>query len=297
MNQAYTLITGASSGIGKALAKKCASSNMNLILVALPESGLEAYGQQLQIEYGVEVQTLAFNLADPESSIKIYEVSQKKNWQVNILINNVGLGNIGAFEECSYDAIQYQMMLNMNVMVSLTRLFLPHIKESRNGYILNVSSIAAMFPLPNKSIYAATKSFVYSFSRSLYFELENDNVMVSCLCPGPTVTNDLVQEATRNLGWRARYFTKSARQVAEVAIDNMLKRKFLIIPGWENKLMIWAGKIVPEGILLRYLGNMFRKSAPATNKAASMEHLPQKEVIKKSSNPSSIAERVRSSIN
>lgn len=267
---------------------------MNLILVALPDSGLEAYSQQLKMEYGVQVQTIVLNLADPEASIAIYETSRKENWHVNMLINNVGLGNVGAFEECSYNAIQYQMMLNMNVMVGLTRLFLRQIKESRNGYILNVSSIAGMFPLPYKSIYSATKSFVYSFSRSLYFELENDQVMVSCLCPGPTATNDQVQETNRNLGWKARYFTKSAKEVAEIAIDKMLQRKFLIIPGWENKIMALAGKIVPEAILLRYLGKTFRKNAPSTNKAASMENLPVKESQNQVLSSSPIANKIKS---
>lgn len=232
---------------------------MNLILVALPETGLEVYGQKLKMEFGVEVHCIGLNLADKDACLVVYEKCLQEEWQVNMLINNVGLGNVGSFADFSYEDIQYQMTLNMTVMTGLTRLFLPQLKDSGNGYILNVSSIAGMFPLPYKTIYAATKSFVYSFSRSMFFELERENVMVSCLCPGPTITNGQVQENIKQLGWKARYFTKSAQQVANIAIDKMLKRKFLIIPGWENKLMAWAGSVLPQEMLLRYLGKTIRR--------------------------------------
>lgn len=264
---------------------------MNLVLVALPDSGLEEYGEQLQKQYGVEVHTLALNITEPNAPIVIYETCQRHSWEVNMLINNVGLGNVGAFTGSDYFSIQYMMSLNMNVMVGLTRLFIHQIKNSGNGYILNVSSIAGMFPVPYKTIYSATKSFVYSFSRSLYFELEEDNVMVSCLCPGPTATNGQVLETNRQLGWKVRYITKSASQVADIAIDKMLDRKFLIIPGWENKLMVWMGKVLPEVLLLRNMGKTFRKRTPSPEEeqngvpGSGSSMLAEAPVLKNSDNP------------
>jgi uncharacterized protein len=276
----YTLITGASSGIGKALAQKCASLDLNLILVALPDTGLEKFAETLRSEYGIEVHAQALNLTHPDASITLYNTCQQNDWQVNMLINNVGMGNVGAFENDDYVAIQYMMTLNMTVMVQLTRLFLPQIKKSGNGYILNVSSLAGLFPLPFKTIYSATKSFVYSFSRSMYFELEEDAVKVSCLCPGPVSTNGQVVETNRQLGWKARYFTKNAQQVAEVALDKMLKGKFLIIPGWENRLLAFVGKITPEFILLRLLARTFKKRTFSPEEEVKSEEFLRKSAIK-----------------
>jgi uncharacterized protein len=267
----YTLITGASSGIGKALARKCASLDFNLLLVALPDTGLEAYGEELNQQYGIEVQTLALNLADPEAAFLLYDTCQNNGWPVSMLVNNVGLGSVGAFEKEDILAIQYMMALNMTVMTQLTRLFLPQIKESGKGYILNVSSIAGLFPLPFKTIYSATKSFVYSFSRSMYFELEEDNVQVSCLCPGPVATNGQVKETNRQLGWKARYFTMDAEEVAEIAINKMMRGKFLIIPGWENRLMTFFGKILPEFILLPMMAKTFKKRTLAPGEGSGSE--------------------------
>lgn len=237
--------------------------------MALPETGLEEYGEELSHNYQVKVHTISLNLADPESPLLVHETCQKNDWQVNMLINNVGLGNVGAFEKEDYLAIQYMMALNMGVMTQLTRLFLPQIKESGRGYILNVSSMAGLFPLPFKTIYSATKSFVYSFSRSMHFELEEDKVRVSCLCPGPVATNGQVKETNRQLGWKARYFTKNPGEVAEIAIDKMIKGKFLIIPGWENRLLNFLGKITPEFILLPMMAKTFKKRTFAPGELSS----------------------------
>jgi uncharacterized protein len=289
-NKDYTLITGASSGIGKALAQKCASLDLNLILVALPDTGLEEFAKMIRLEFGVEVHTQALNLTHPDAPVILYNACQQNDWKVNMLINNVGMGNVGAFENDDYIAIQYMMTLNMAVMVQLTRLFLPQIKKSGQGYILNVSSIAGLFPLPFKTIYSATKSFVYSFSRSMYFELEHDKVQVSCLCPGPVATNGQVVETNRQLGWKARYFTMNAQKVAEVAMDNMLKGKFLIIPGWENKLLTFVGKIIPEFILLRLMARTFKKRTFTAE-----EEAREKEFIYNSAPKPSLAAKLRTS--
>ncbi|CAN5892288.1 SDR family oxidoreductase [soil metagenome] len=239
--------------------------------MALPDTGLEEYGEELNKKYGIEVQTLALNLADPDAAFLLHDTCQNNGWQVNMLINNVGLGSVGAFEKEDFLAIQYMMALNMTVMTQLTRLFLPQIKESDKGYILNVSSIAGLFPVPFKTIYSATKSFVYSFSRSMYFELEEDKVQVSCLGPGPVATNGQVKETNRQLGWKARYFTKHPEEVAEIAIDKMMRGKFLIIPGWENQLMTFVGKIIPEFILLPMMAKTFKRRTLAPGEGSVAE--------------------------
>jgi short-subunit dehydrogenase len=285
----YTLITGASSGIGRAFAGNCASRKMHLVLVALPESGLEAYGEELRVQHGVEVHTLSIDLTRPNAPGLIFEECRRRRWHVNMLINNAGLGNVGAFENADFAGIQYMMALNMNALTGLTHLFLDQIKASGNGFILNVGSMGSFFPIPYKSIYCATKSFVYSFSRSLYFELEQHQVMVSCLCPGPTATNGQVLETNRRLGWRVRYLTLTASQVADIAIEEMLDRKFLIVPGWTNKLTIWLGKISPNALLLRYLGKAFTKprpasaSSPTTNNREVVSPLPPQSPVQRPS--------------
>lgn len=255
----FTLITGASSGIGKAIAKKCASMNMNLLLIALPCSGLEEFADELKNKYKVDVHHICLNLTSVDAPYKILAYCQMNNLHVNILVNNAGLGGWGAFEKTRHVDIQYMMTLNMNSTVSLTRLFLSQIKSSGKGYILNVGSLAALFAVPYKSIYSATKSFVVVFSRSLHFELKDESVVVSCLCPGPTLTNNQVKRATNSLGWRARFFILSAEQVADVAVSKMLKGNFLIVPGWPNKLLSYISYIVPKAIAGRILAKTFKK--------------------------------------
>lgn len=258
-NVTYTLITGASAGIGKAMAKECAQRKMNLILVALPGSELIEYADYLQSIYDIKVHYFSTDLTEKNATKQLYEWCIKQNLSVSILINNAGVGHFGAFEGTTVDIYQNIMQLNMQVLVTLTRLFLPELKKNSSGYILNVGSASALHPVPYKCVYSATKSFVLFFSLALRSELKNTNVKVSCLCPNGVITNGEVQKRINAAGRIGRLSQiMSAEKVAYIAIEGLLTNKAVIIPGRINRTLLFAAKFLPNGFLATISANFFR---------------------------------------
>jgi len=253
----YTLITGASIGIGRALAIECAKRNMNLLLVDLPDSGLDSTIRYLKKYYSVDVQSFALDLTSPNAPLDIYQRSKEMGITINMLINNAGMGHLGSF--CDYEYRFYEEIIRLNIesVVILTRLFLPGMKKLDQAYVLNLGSLAAFYPIPFKTVYAGSKNFVYSFSRALKTELKNTPVKVSVLCPGPIMTNQEVLKRIRQGGIWAKITTMRANKMAEVAISNLLKGKAVIVPGLANKFISFLTKIVPVGIKQRFMFNKF----------------------------------------
>lgn len=252
----YTLITGASVGIGRALAIECAKRNMNLVLVDLPDSGLDKTIYYIEGQYSIEVHSFAIDLTSPNAPLDIYNRCMELGITVNMLINNAGMGHLGSF--CDYDYRFYQRILRLNIesVVVLTRLFLPDMRKLDHAYILNLGSLASFYPIPFKIVYAGSKTFVYSFSRALKTELKNTPVKVSVLCPGPIMTNQEVLERIRQGGIWAKMTTMRANKMAEIAISSLLKGKAVIIPGLVNKFISLITMVVPIGLKQRF---MFRK--------------------------------------
>ncbi len=252
----YTLITGASVGIGRALAIECAKRDMNLVLVDLPDSGLESTIHYIEGNYPVEVQSFAIDLTSTNAPLYIYNRCKELGITVNILINNAGMGHLGSF--CDYDYLFYQRILRLNIesVVLLTRLFLPDMRKLDHAYILNLGSLASFYPIPFKIVYAGSKNFVYSFSRALKTELKYTPVKVSVLCPGPIMTNQEVLQRIRQGGIWAKMTTMRANKMAEIAISRLLKGKAVIIPGLVNQLLSLIPTVIPGGMKQRF---MFRK--------------------------------------
>jgi short-subunit dehydrogenase len=188
-NKKYTLITGASMGIGKAFAFECASRNMDLLLIALPEPALEETKKQLNDRFLVDVIIYGMDLTDPLAVQTLYNYCLSHKISVNILINNAGMGAGGRFENRSPGMYLDMLKLNNQALMLMTYYFLPMLKQNPPAYILNMSSMEATLPLPYKSVYTGTKSFIYAFSLALREELASSNVKVSVLCPGPVLTN------------------------------------------------------------------------------------------------------------
>ncbi|WMJ72704.1 SDR family NAD(P)-dependent oxidoreductase [Cytophagaceae bacterium ABcell3] len=263
----YTLITGASSGIGKAMANELAERNQNLLLSALPDTGLPEVAGQLRKKYGVKVDYFEADLTDTNAPKCLYEWCLKNNYSIDTLVNNAGFGNNCSFEQSTVDDIQNMMQLNVHSLVTLTRLFIPELKKNDKAYILNVGSTASLMPVPFKCVYSASKSFVYSFSKSLRTELEPYNISVSCLCPGPTNSNAAMVKKNEELGWKAKLFVMSPEAVAQRAIKRMYKGKGTIIPGWKNRVAIFTALAVPSFVLTLALKSTFKKKAAAQSKS------------------------------
>jgi uncharacterized protein len=255
----YTLITGGSEGIGKALAAECASRKMNLILAALPDTHLKETAQALRSEYRVDVIPIGIDLTEMEAPKKIWTFCRDKNLTVNILINNAGVAGSTFFEMASPDYIDLRIQLNIRALVMLTRLFLPELKKLERAYILNVSSMSAFYPIPFKSIYSASKAFVLNFSKAVREELKGSTVSVSILCPSGVRTN--VQSFSRidSHGAFGKLSQVPADAIAHFSLKKLLKGKKLIIPGHFNRLLYFLGRLLPERIKIRLLSQEFRK--------------------------------------
>ena len=179
----YTLITGASAGIGEVFAKELAHAGNNLILVARRKEKLEALAQELIAQYGVAVEILVVDLMSTESSSVIVKHIESSNWVIDGLINNAGFGDRGAFVDLPLDRQLQMIQLNVTTLVELTHRLLPCMLTQQSPYIINVASTAAFQAGPNMAIYYATKAFVLSFSEALHEELSGKGIAVSALCP------------------------------------------------------------------------------------------------------------------
>jgi hypothetical protein len=259
MEKQYTLLTGASQGLGKAMTFELAKRGMNLFLVALPDSGLEDLSSFIKQNYAVDVHYLEVDLSKTESYYEILGNIEKFNIPLKYLINNAGVLSRGLFQELDDRFIHDQIMVNVTAPTMLTRLLLKNLKENSPSGILNVSSLASFFPLPKKQVYCATKAFLSSFSKSLRKELKEDHISVSVVSPGSLNTTTKLCCQNKKLGWLNRQSVLDPESVANMAIDGMLTGKKEIIPGFINNCFVKIDKVLPEYIEDKLTNNEIKK--------------------------------------
>ena len=242
------LITGASSGMGRDMAKILSQNGYDLILVARDEKKLEEVKKQLKTETKIVV----MDISNEENCKKIYE----ENKDIDILINNAGFGDCGHFEETSLDKDIQMMHTNIIAYHILTKLYLKEMIKKDSGKILNVASIAGFMPGPLMTTYYSTKNYVVRFSESIREELrrKKSKVQISILCPGPVDTNFNkvadVEFALKGL---------SSEYVAKYAINKFFKGKFYIVPGWKIKLARIGAKLAPASFVAKISYNMQKR--------------------------------------
>jgi short-subunit dehydrogenase len=244
---AYALITGASKGIGKCLAEGLAARGYDVLLVARSEQLLLDLGSSLQSRFKVNTAILAIDLSAPGAADKVF--AWARSYDIRVLVNNAGYGLGGALDKSPLSDTLAMMRVNMEVPVSLCRLLLPQLRQQPKAYILNIASSAAYQSVPGMNVYAATKSFVLSFSRGLRQELKKSAVSVTCVSPGATDTN-FVNQA--QLGEKARKMADkvnmSPEKVAAIALRSLFAGKGEVIPGFINKLGAAAAWLLPKGL-------------------------------------------------
>lgn len=235
------LITGASSGLGKDMAKVLAAYGVDLILVARRGERLK----ELANELDVQVDTICMDLSDEQNCKLLYE--RTKTEEIDILINNAGFGLAGNFDETDLDKELEMINTNIKALHILTKLFLKDFKARDYGYILNVASSAAFLPGPLMATYYSTKAYVRNLTLGIRKELSKSksHVYISALCPGPVET-EFSQVANVKFAMKG----KSSMEVAKQAIDGMFERKAQIIPGRLMKLSYGLCKIMPLAVLL-----------------------------------------------
>ncbi len=239
----YALITGASKGIGKAIAEELAAKKHDLLLVARSETLLKEVSVELSAKYKIKADHLAIDLAHPGSPVQIVNWIKEKGYEVNILVNNAGYGLSGAFIQYTADEYRAMMQVNMAVPVELTSLLIPELKKHSSSYILNIASSAAYQAVPGLTVYAASKSFMLSFSRGLKYELRKTNISVTVVSPGGTDTDFANRAKIGAKGIKAgEKLNMTPVAVAKIAVNAMFARKTEIITGFVNKLgafLVW----------------------------------------------------------
>ena len=248
-NNLFTLITGASTGLGKELAIECARRKMNLILVSLPGENLPELCANLSARYQVVVCHYETDLTDKEK-VERLAAWVIANFSVNVLINNAGAGGTRLLETTPIDYIDRLIQLNIRATSLLVRLLIPELKMHRKAYILNVSSMAAFSPLPYKTVYPASKAFVYHFTRGLKAELRNTNIKVSVVNPGPILTNPDVVARIQKQGALGRLSLIPASAIARISVAELIRGKAVIIPGYLNRINVMLMGLIPSGIKL-----------------------------------------------
>ncbi len=248
MEKFYTLITGASQGFGKAMALECAQREMNLVLVALPNSGLKELSIFIKKNFNVNVFWLEADLSNTESYYEISNYINDNKIQLKYLVNNAGVLSRGYFDELSNAFILKQIEVNVTAPTLLISLLLKILKRNTPAGILNISSMAGLFALPTKQVYCGTKSYLLSFSKSLRKELRKDNISVTTICPGGLNTTTRLCYQNRMVGKITRESTLDPEKAAKISIDAMLNKKNIIIPGFVNKCFMLLDKLLPEFI-------------------------------------------------
>lgn len=246
------LVTGASSGIGRDLAREFAKRKYDLILVARNVERLEALQKELKETYNVNVEYLSVDLSRRENCIDLH--SKVKN--IDILVNNAGLGDFGEFSETELTKDFSIIDTNVTSVHVLTKLYLKDMREKNSGKILNVASIAGFLPGPLMATYYASKNYVVRLSESIREELKKakSNVKISILCPGPVKTNF---NNVANVKFELSSLT--SEYVAEYTVKQLLKDKFYIVPGITVKLAKNFSKLVPTPILAKISYHMQKR--------------------------------------
>ena len=245
------LITGASSGIGADLARLFARDGYELVLVARGEAKLR--------ELGLPATIIAADLTDPTAPQRIVDELGAKSIDIEVLVNNAGVGVAGAFFETDLQAELAMIQLNVVALTHLTKLLLPGMVARRRGHVLNVASTAAFQPGPLMAVYYATKAYVLSFSEAIAEELRDSGVTVTALCPGPTETGFA---AAANMGG-TRLFTMTrpadSRAVAEAGYEAMKRGRRVVIPGLKNKLLAQSVRVSPRRLVATIVRKMQEK--------------------------------------
>ena len=270
--QQYTLITGASQGFGKALAFECARRGMNLVLVSLPGELLPQLAASIRQEFRVEAVTIETDLCEEDSCAALFNQVKAMKLQVNVLVNNAGIGSTQLFEHGSSAQYERQIRLNILATTTLTHLFLDMLQKNSPAYILNVGSLASYFSLQKKQVYGATKSFVAYFSKSLRRELKRKNVSVSVVCPGGMYTNDTCRQTIATGDFLSRASGMHPEEVAPIALNGLFRKKEVIIPGKINWTLVFLNRFVPR-FVVRFFEErtMKRLQAPALAAVRSIE--------------------------
>ena len=255
-NGQTALVTGASMGIGVDLAECFARDGYDLILAARSEAALKQVAERLSGKYGIQAIAIAVDLGVPGGGERLAADIAARGLAVDVLVNNAGYGIAGAFEG-SDRAEQLGMIdLNDRALVELTHIYWPRMLAQKRGGVLNVASTASFQPGPLMAIYYASKAFVLSFSEALWKEAEGTGVRVSCLCPGPTVSQFRERAGTGKTRLVRNGPAMSSAVVAQMGYDAWKSNRRVMVTGTRNALLATLAPFLPRRTLLGIVHNL-----------------------------------------
>ena len=253
------LVTGASSGIGAAIAAELASRGFSLILVARREERLRSLATELSSEHGIDVEVIAADLADEGERDRLQQELGGRGRAVEVLVNNAGFGHQADFARSPRERMVEMVRVNVEAVVDLTSRFIGPMVERGRGSVINIASTAAFQPLPGSAVYAASKSFVLSFSEAIRTELRGTGVSVTGVCPGPAKTEFTevagvggVEQRTPGAVWT------SVEEIARQAVDGARRDKRVVVPGMLNRATAIAGQHSPRAVALPLISRVWR---------------------------------------
>ena len=252
----WALVTGASSGIGKAFAECLAQRGLHLVMVALHEEPLANLARQWEEAYGIQCVSLSVDLADPASAQIIHREIQNRNLSIDVLVNSAGFGYFGDFQVMPADQITKMVQVNATSIAALCRCLLPSMQARNKGAIINVASVAGFIPYPFAAVYSATKSFIITFTKAIWAENQAKNVRILLLCPGYTKTNF---EKVSTEPSRVHLFSgEDPHVIAEKALSSLSSSRCQLFSRCSHPIKILGAKILPPKAfagILRHLRN------------------------------------------
>ena len=254
----WALVTGASAGIGVALATQLAEGGTHLVLTARRRDRLEELAHKLQAMHKIQAETFAADLAQPEAPQAIYDFTRQKGFAIDLLINNAGFGQYGELPNAPTQRLLDMVQVNCSAVVHLTRLFLPDMIARRRGGILILASTASFQAVPYISTYAATKAFDLLFAEGLAEEMKPYGIHVCALCPGSTESEFHVAAGQQRFTKKHRQET--AEKVARTGLEALAAGKSYVISGLGNYLGAQSQRLVPRSLVTRVAAGMFRPS-------------------------------------
>lgn len=261
MSRRLVLVTGASSGIGAALATIYAEQGWDLVITARREDRLEALSTDIKRRFGAQVTIIAADLADPQTPAVLHNRILAQGRTVDALVNNAGFGIMGGYLGPTFESHQRFLQIMQIAPLELTHRLLPQMSEQKFGRILTIASLAALLPgSPTSTLYGPVKAFMMRFSQGLHLEHRDNGVHVSCVCPGWTLTEFMDVASTKAISQKAPEFVwMGADEVARAAYEACEANRAISVPGAPNKFMAALLKILPEEWSMEIISNQLAR--------------------------------------
>lgn len=257
----WVLITGASAGIGEALAGKFAAGGFDLVLAARSKDKLAKLGKKLSAEHGIATEVAQIDLSTPGAPRDLFNEMATRGIDIDVLVNNAGVLEMGPFKTQSPETLGDMIRLNTVALTELAALFVPPMAKRKTGRVLNVASVASFQPVPSLAVYAGTKAFVLSLTESLAEELKSDGVTVTALCPGITETNmfGTIKSSNERTERIPSFLVGDVQEVAQEGYDACIKGDVVRVPGLAYAMTTSIGRASPRWLTRLVAGAIGRQ--------------------------------------